>query len=118
MARKGLWLAAAGVAQVVLAPLLLLGAQLLPKDEDTRFLVFFPGGFDETRRFDAVLKAEALPLSVGWHGGWIVEAGWENAVQKLKNNGAYLVLSGEGLAACGTEQLASYPPTKTPYYGE
>lgn len=90
-----------GLGQVILAPLLLSLVQFIPVAGDSRFLIFFPNSMPEQARMAAVLSAHAQPLSVEWHGGWVVETTGGEAVTILKNSGAFLVLKGDGLGLCG-----------------
>jgi len=90
-----------GLGQVVLAPLVLSIVQFIPVTGDSRFLIFFPNSMPEQAQMAAVLGAQAQPLSVEWHGGWVVETTGDEAVMTLKNSGAFLVLKGDGLGICG-----------------
>lgn len=90
-----------GLGQVFLAPIALSAVQFIPVEGDSRFLVFFPKSMPEQAQMAAVLGARAQPLSVEWHGGWVVETKGGKAVTTLKNSGAFLVLKGDGLGICG-----------------
>ena len=91
-----------GLLQVVVAPLVLATVQFMPVEDDRRFLVFFPRSMSDEAQMTAVLGAATQPLSVEWHGGWIIESADKGAVYRLKNSGAFLVLKGDGLGICGS----------------
>lgn len=90
-----------GLLQFVATPLALAAVQFIPVEDDRRFLVFFPNSMSDLGQMQAVLKSGAQPLSVEWHGGWVVETAGVSAIDTLKNSGAFLVLKGDGLGICG-----------------
>lgn len=97
--RSVLW--AFGCLQVVAVPVILLIFALLPDEGDSRFLVFYPQNWTDTEQMAAVIAANAQPLSVEWHGGWVIESSDANSIMQLEATGALLILNGENLGICG-----------------
>ena len=91
-----------GCLQVLAVPLVLLIFSLMPQDGSTRFLVFYPQSWTQGEQMAAVIAAHAQPLSVEWHGGWVIETSSTSAAEDLKEVGALFVLNGENLGICGT----------------